>query len=236
MKKLLALLTVLAATLLTACELEDMETSSTSQQAVEAHTHEQSLIDSGDFDIPAIIDITTFPGYQGHKQAEVDALRDDIAPELRSVVGDALLVNGCHPWVTAYKECGLGMYDGDGNNANSIPGYALRNAESAQWKHSIWLSNELFYQRTYDPVYVINHEAVHAWIHHVLEPCGLAEEAIERFTSGRFDHREAFAAEEELTDAITVFLLGNGYETIYRGSSDLTADESAYIASLFERC
>ena len=197
-------------------------------------SNEQDLLNSNITDL-GIVDITTFPGYQGLKQAEMDALRDDIVPELQAVVADALFINGCHPWVTSYKDCGWGMYDGEGNNANPIPGTALRNAESAQWKHSIWMSNEAFYQKIYDPVYIINHEAVHAWIHHVLEPCGLAEAAIEEFYSGRFDHREAFAAEEELTDAITVYLLGDDTKAIYFEGT-LTSDQKSYIANLFATC
>ncbi len=165
-------------------------------------------------------EFTSFDGFEGQNQFNLDRLVNNLPEELRkSVENNVIFVNGCHSYAaTILGRCPFGVWDSAGTFADG--------STNSNWKLSVWVSNKAFANnRAYD---TLLHETSHA-LSYLTRNCANPEGE-----NQRKDAQEYFGSEELFADALVLYF-GGDY-VYYRDNAVLQESERAYIENYIALC
>ena len=165
-------------------------------------------------------EFTSFDGFEGQNQFNLDGLVNNLPEELRkSVENNVIFVNGCHSYAaTILGRCPFGVWDSAGTFADG--------STNSDWKLSVWVSNKAFANnRAYD---TLLHETSHALSYltrNCVNPHG---------ENQRKDAQEFFGSEELFADALVLYY-GGDY-VYYRDNIVLQESEREYLTEYIALC
>ena len=165
-------------------------------------------------------EFTSFDGFEGQNQFNLDGLVNNLPEELRkSVENNVIFVNGCHSYAaTILGRCPFGVWDSAGTFADG--------STNSNWKLSVWVSNKAFANnRAYD---TLLHETSHA-LSYLTRNCVNPEGE-----NQRKDAQEFFGSEELFADALVLYF-GGDY-VYYRDNTVLQETERTYIENYIALC
>ena len=165
-------------------------------------------------------EFTSFDGFEGQNQFNLDGLVNNLPEELRkSVENNVIFVNGCHSYAaTILGRCPFGVWDSAGTFADG--------STNSNWKLSVWVSNKAFANnRAYD---TLLHETSHA-LSYLTRNCVNPEGE-----NQRKDAQEFFGSEELFADALVLYF-GGDY-VYYRDNAFLQESERTYIENYIALC
>ena len=165
-------------------------------------------------------EFTSFDGFEGQNQFNLDGLVNNLPEELRkSVENNVIFVNGCHSYAaTILGRCPFGVWDSAGTFADG--------STNSNWKLSVWVSNKAFANnRAYD---TLLHETSHA-LSYLTRNCVNPEGE-----NQRKDAQEFFGSEELFADALVLYF-GGDY-VYYRDNAFLEESERTYIENYIALC
>jgi len=165
-------------------------------------------------------EFTSFDGFEGQNQFNLDGLVNNLPEELRkSVENNVIFVNGCHSYAaTILGRCPFGVWDSAGTFADG--------STNSDWKLSVWVSNKAFANnRAYD---TLLHETSHA-LSYLTRNCVNPEGE-----NQRKDAQEFFGSEELFADALVLYF-GGDY-VYYRDNTFLQESEKTYIENYIALC
>jgi len=165
-------------------------------------------------------EFTSFDGFEGQNQFNLDGLVNNLPEELRkSVQNNVIFVNGCHSYAaTILGRCPFGVWDSAGTFADG--------STNSDWKLSVWVSNKAFANnRAYD---TLLHETSHA-LSYLTRNC-VSPEGVNQ----RKNAQEFFGSEELFADALVLYY-GGDY-VYYRDNIVLQESEREYITEYIALC
>ena len=165
-------------------------------------------------------EFTSFDGFEGQNQFNLDGLVNNLPEELRkSVVNNVIFVNGCHSYAAIILgRCPFGVWDSAGTFADG--------STNSDWKLSVWVSNKAFANnRAYD---TLLHETSHA-LSYLTRNCVNPEGVNQRKNAQEF-----FGSEELFADALVLYY-GGDY-VYYRDNIILQESEREYITEYIALC
>ena len=165
-------------------------------------------------------EFTSFDGFEGQNQFNLDALVETLPDELRkSVENNVIFVNGCHSYAASILDrCPFGVWDSAGTFKDG--------STNSDWKLSVWVSNKAFANSSaYD---TLLHETAHA-LSFLTRTCVNPEGENQRTKA-----REFFGSEELFADALVLYY-GGDY-VYYRDNNVLQEDEREYLANYIALC
>ena len=165
-------------------------------------------------------EFTSFDGFEGQNQFNLDGLVNNLPEELRkSVENNVIFVNGCHSYAaTILGRCPFGVWDSAGTFADG--------STNSNWKLSVWVSNKAFANnRAYD---TLLHETSHA-LSYLTRNCVNPEGE-----NQRKDAQEFFGSEELFADALVLYF-GGDY-VYYRDNTVLQESERSYLENYITLC
>ena len=165
-------------------------------------------------------EFTSFDGFEGQNQFNLDGLVNNLPEELRkSVENNVIFVNGCHSYAaTILERCPFGVWDSAGTFADG--------STNSNWKLSVWVSNKAFANnRAYD---TLLHETSHA-LSYLTRNCVNPEGE-----NQRKDAQEFFGSEELFADALVLYF-GGDY-VYYRDNVFLQESERTYLENYIALC
>ena len=163
---------------------------------------------------------TSFDGFEGQNQFNLDGLVNNLPEELRkSVQNNVIFINGCHSYAaTILGRCPFGVWDSAGTFADG--------STNSDWKLSVWVSNKAFANnRAYN---TLLHETSHA-LSYLTRNCVNPEGK-----NQRKDAQEFFGSEELFADALVLYF-GGGY-VYYRDNVVLQELERSYLENYIALC
>ncbi|MDG2301141.1 MAG: hypothetical protein P8L22_05150 [Acidimicrobiales bacterium] len=167
--------------------------------------------------------ITSYCGYEGTYQSQVQAAADALPAELKTAFVDVEIVNGCHPNAFASMgRCVYGVWDSAGWDADT---------HGNAWSRSLWVSNRGVESGRLTDIMV--HEAGHAYSFNIARNC-VNEDTDNTY---REDARTIFGGEEPFADGITAYYNGAGAFQNYRGTGTaLSVAETDILEKMFSSC
>ena len=165
-------------------------------------------------------EFTSFDGFEGQNQFNLDGLVNNLPEELRkSVQNNVIFVNGCHSYAaTMLGRCPFGVWDSAGTFADG--------STNSDWKLSVWVSNKAFANnRAYD---TLLHETSHA-LSYLTRNCVNPEGENQRKNAQEF-----FGSEELFADALVLYY-GGDY-VYYRDNIVLQESERKYLENYIALC
>ncbi len=167
--------------------------------------------------------ITSYCGYEGTYQSQVQAAADALPAELKTAFVDVEIVNGCHPNAFASMgRCVYGVWDSAGWDADT---------HGNAWSRSLWVSNRGVESGRLTDIMV--HEAGHAYSFNIARNC-VNEDTGNTY---REDARTIFGGEEPFADGITAYYNGAGAFQNYRGTGTaLSVAETDILEKMFSSC
>ena len=165
-------------------------------------------------------EFTSFDGFEGQNQFNLDGLVNNLPEELRkSVQNNVIFVNGCHSYAaTILGRCPFGVWDSVGTFADG--------STNSDWKLSVWVSNKAFANnRAYD---TLLHETSHA-LSYLTRNCVNPEGVNQRKNAQEF-----FGSEELFADALVLYF-GGDY-VYYRDNTVLQESERSYLENYITLC
>ena len=167
--------------------------------------------------------ITSYCGYEGTYQSQVQAAADALPAELKTAFVDVEIVNGCHPNAFASMgRCVYGVWDSAGWDADT---------HGNAWSRSLWVSNRGVESGRLTDIMV--HEAGHAYSFNIARNC-VNEDTGNTY---REDARIIFGGEEPFADGITAYYNGAGAFQNYRGTGTaLSVAETDILEKMFSSC
>ena len=167
--------------------------------------------------------ITSYCGYEGTYQSQVQAAADALPAELKTAFVDVEIVNGCHPNAFASMgRCVYGVWDSAGWDADT---------HGNAWSRSLWVSNRGVESGRLTDIMV--HEAGHAYSFNIARNC-VNEDTDNTY---REDARTIFGGEEPFADGITAYYNGAGAFQNYRGTGTaLSVAETDILEKMFGSC
>ena len=167
--------------------------------------------------------ITSYCGYEGTYQSQVQAAADALPAELKTAFVDVEIVNGCHPNAFASMgRCVYGVWDSAGWDADT---------HGNAWSRSLWVSNRGVESGRLTDIMV--HEAGHAYSFNIARNC-VNEDTGNTY---REDARTIFGGEEPFADGITAYYNGAGAFQNYRGTGTaLSVAETDILEKMFGSC
>ena len=165
-------------------------------------------------------EFTSFDGFEGQNQFNLDGLVNNLPEELRkSVENNVIFVNGCHSYAaTILGRCPFGVWDSAGTFADG--------STNSDWKLSVWVSNKAFANnRAYD---TLLHETSHA-LSYLTRNCVNPEGVNQRKNAQEF-----FGSEELFADALVLYY-GGDY-VYYRDNIVLQESEREYLTEYVALC
>jgi len=165
-------------------------------------------------------EFTSFDGFEGQNQFNLDGLVNNLPEELRkSVQNNVIFVNGCHSYAaTILGRCPFGVWDSAGTFADG--------STNSDWKLSVWVSNKAFANnRAYD---TLLHETSHA-LSYLTRNCVNPEGVNQRKNAQEF-----FGSEELFADALVLYF-GGDY-VYYRDNTVLQESERSYLENYITLC
>ena len=163
---------------------------------------------------------TSFDGFEGQNQFNLDGLVNNLPEELRkSVQNNVIFINGCHSYAaTILGRCPFGVWDSAGTFADG--------STNSDWKLSVWVSNKAFANnRAYN---TLLHETSHA-LSYLTRNCVNPEGENQRKNAQEF-----FGSEELFADALVLYY-GGDY-VYYRDNVVLQESEREYITEYIALC
>ena len=163
---------------------------------------------------------TSFDGFEGQNQFNLDGLVNNLPEELRkSVQNNVIFINGCHSYAaTILGRCPFGVWDSAGTFADG--------STNSDWKLSVWVSNKAFANnRAYN---TLLHETSHA-LSYLTRNCVNPEGENQRKNAQEF-----FGSEELFADALVLYF-GGDY-VYYRDNTVLQETEKTYIENYIALC
>ena len=165
-------------------------------------------------------EFTSFDGFEGQNQFNLDGLVNNLPEELKkSVENNVLFVNGCHSYAaTILGRCPFGVWDSAGTFADG--------STNSDWKLSVWVSNKAFANnRAYN---TLLHETSHA-LSYLTRNCVNPEGENQRIKAQEF-----FGSEELFADALVLYY-GGDY-VYYRDNIVLQESERKYLENYIALC
>ena len=165
-------------------------------------------------------EFTSFDGFEGQNQFNLDGLVNNLPEELRkSVENNVIFVNGCHSYAaTILGRCPFGVWDSAGTFADG--------STNSNWKLSVWVSNKAFANnRAYN---TLLHETSHA-LSYLTRNCVNSEGENQRKKAQEF-----FGSEELFADALVLYY-GGDY-LYYRDDLILQVSEREYLENYASLC
>ena len=163
---------------------------------------------------------TSFDGFEGQNQFNLDGLVNNLPEELRkSVQNNVIFINGCHSYAaTILGRCPFGVWDSAGTFADG--------STNSDWKLSVWVSNKAFANnRAYN---TLLHETSHA-LSYLTRNCVNSEGENQRKNAQEF-----FGSEELFADALVLYY-GGDY-VYYRDNVVLQESERTYLDNYITLC
>ncbi len=163
---------------------------------------------------------SSFDGFEGQNQFNLDGLVNNLPEELRkSVQNNVIFINGCHSYAaTILGRCPFGVWDSAGTFADG--------STNSDWKLSVWVSNKAFANnRAYN---TLLHETSHA-LSYLTRNCVNPEGENQRKNAQEF-----FGSEELFADALVLYY-GGDY-VYYRDNVVLQESEREYITEYIALC
>ena len=163
---------------------------------------------------------TSFDGFEGQNQFNLDGLVNNLPEELRkSVQNNVIFINGCHSYAaTILGRCPFGVWDSAGTFADG--------STNSDWKLSVWVSNKAFANnRAYN---TLLHETSHA-LSYLTRNCVNPEGENQRKNAQEF-----FGSEELFADALVLYY-GGDY-VYYRDNVVLQESERTYLDNYIALC
>ena len=163
---------------------------------------------------------TSFDGFEGQNQFNLDGLVNNLPEELRkSVQNNVIFINGCHSYAaTILGRCPFGVWDSAGTFADG--------STNSDWKLSVWVSNKAFANnRAYN---TLLHETSHA-LSYLTRNCVNPEGENQRKNAQEF-----FGSEELFADALVLYY-GGDY-VYYRENVVLQESERTYLDNYIALC
>ena len=165
-------------------------------------------------------EFTSFDGFEGQNQFNLDGLVNNLPEELKkSVENNVIFVNGCHSYAaTILGRCPFGVWDSAGTFADG--------STNSDWKLSVWVSNKAFANnRAYN---TLLHETSHA-LSYLTRNCVNPEGENQRIKAQEF-----FGSEELFADALVLYY-GGDY-VYYRDNVVLQESEKIYLDNYVALC
>ena len=165
-------------------------------------------------------EFTSFDGFEGENQVQLNELVASLPDELRkSVESSVIFVNGCHSYAaTILERCPFGVWDSAGTFADGTV--------NSKWKLSVWVSNKAFANnRGYD---TLLHETSHA-LSYLTRNCINPEGEKKRIQAQEF-----FGSEELFADALAIYY-GGDY-AYYRENIVLQDSEREFLDNYIALC
>ena len=179
---------------------------------INTNSEEDTEIYEGEF--------TSFDGFEGENQVQLNELVASLPDELRkSVESSVIFVNGCHSYAaTILERCPFGVWDSAGTFADGTV--------NSKWKLSVWVSNKAFANnRGYD---TLLHETSHA-LSYLTRNCINPEGEKKRIQAQEF-----FGSEELFADALAIYY-GGDY-AYYRENIVLQDSEREFLDNYIALC
>jgi hypothetical protein len=165
-------------------------------------------------------EFTSFDGFEGQNQFNLDGLVNNLPEELKkSVENNVIFVNGCHSYAaTILGRCPFGVWDSAGTFADG--------STNSDWKLSVWVSNKAFANnRAYN---TLLHETSHA-LSYLTRKC-----VNPKGENQRKNAQEFFGSEELFADALVLYY-GGDY-VYYRDNVVLQESEKTYLDNYIALC
>ena len=165
-------------------------------------------------------EFTSFDGFEGQNQFNLDGLVNNLPEELKkSVENNVIFVNGCHSYAaTILGRCPFGVWDSAGTFADG--------STNSDWKLSVWVSNKAFANnRAYN---TLLHETSHA-LSYLTRKC-----VNPKGENQRKNAQEFFGSEELFADALGLYY-GGDY-VYYRDNVVLQESEKTYLDNYIALC